>query len=261
MLMKKGMGMKLEAMLSILLCMFVSLGAVAVQDGDNEQNQNLSADRLQTARNNRYRAYGVDISFHLDSLCGLTFFQKHKGKLFASPVKDSLGFLFPAKQQTSGGIVYLEKVRLKRPFRMFKDAILSYNSEYELITIELSCVMPRETTQEVAVNELISSVAVMEQKYNVRFKNLDYDSCGSKSSLKLKDAYGRSCARREILGENVFIIAQCDKWVKTPKPLYQGHRPKSSEYFVLTIKAMAHKKKIVGPTKPKQVDMTGIDAL
>lgn len=247
---------KSGAVLSILLCAHISLGDVKVQDeGDNQHPQNISESKSQTSRN------GINSSFELGSLCGFTFFQKHKGKLFASPVKDSFGFIFPAKRHLGKEEVYLEKVRLKKPFRVFKDAILHYNSECELINIELSHIMPKGTTQDVAINELTAAVAVMEQKYNISFRKLDRRVSATMSSLALKDAYRSSCAWREFFSRDVSIIALCDKWTKTPMPLYHGHKTKTSEYFVLTIKARVSKKKLIKPTNPKSIDTTGIDAL
>ncbi len=246
---------KLSVVISFVLSVHVSLGDVTVQnEGVNQQPQNLSVSRSQTSRS------GTNRSFELESLCGFTFFQKHKGKLFASPVKDSLGFIFPAKKHLGDGEVYLEKVRLRKPFRVFKDAILCYNSEYELINIELSHVMPKGTTQDVAINELTSAIAVMEQKYNIILTNRGQISA-TMSSLKLNGAQRRTCAWYDIGHKNGFIVAQCDKWVKTPPPLYQGHKPKSSEYFVLTIKAKIYKKKLIKSTTPKHIDTKGIDAL
>lgn len=171
-----------------------------------------------------------DKSGSINSFCGFTFMSKRATKPVSKPVPLSLGFSYVKPQQVS-------KVTLKKPFRNFKDALLRYDQNEELKTIELFCIMPDKTSLTTVVQEVDAVDAVVEQKYGVKLKNLDSQIRSTTSSLVLPGYTRQTVAWREFVQEGVVVSLHADVWVRRLPEAYQGQKPRTVQYYVLTLRA------------------------
>lgn len=166
----------------------------------------------------------------IDSFCGFKFWSKRETKPVSKPVPLSLGFSYVKPQQVA-------KVTLGKPFRKFKDALLRYDQNEALKTIELFRVMPDKTSLTTVEQEIDSVAAVVERKYGMKLKNLDTIMHSTTSSLILPGYTRKTVAWRELVRDEVFVSCHADVWVKQLPEVYQGQKPRSVQYYVLTLRA------------------------
>ena len=93
-----------------------------------------------------------------DMFCGISFAERQQPKRFARKVKDSYGFITPAR------------TKLKKPFRNFKEAVLTYTEHGILKNVSLVYVPPKMKSQkdiESATKEFTEVAVVIAKKYGM----------------------------------------------------------------------------------------------